>query len=250
MKIDWFTFAAQIVNFLVLVYLLKRFLYAPITAAMQSREDHVAHQLDSAAKSKQDAERLISDFNERSKRLEFERHAMFDAAKQEVEASRQQLLKQARADVENRREDWMAALNREQETLSQLVKQRCSNQVTAATRQAIRHLADAELEEQMVRSFIGNLDREDIRPTKSPTRNGKSDGVIYSAFELPVIWRERLQEAVKTRLQLGTIEFRVNSDLVCGIEVHFGSQKIGWSVEEYLATLEEHFGKLVQQPTP
>ena len=250
MKIDWFTFAAQIINFLVLVYLLKRFLYGPITDAMKAREDRIAEQLDSASRSQEDAERMIAEYRSRTEQLEHERHAMFDAAKQQVEASRQQLLKQARSDVENRREDWLAALNREQETLSQLVKQRCSEQVNAATRQAIRHLADADLEEQMIRSFIQQLKSENSFVGKqAPSTNGNSLATAYSAFEISTIWRERLKDALKG-MHLSSVEFRVNPDLVCGLEIHFGSQKIGWSVEEYLATLEEQFGKLVQHPTP
>jgi len=252
MKIDWFTFAAQIFNFLVLVYLLKRLLYGPITAAMQAREDYITEQLDAATQSQQDADRLIEEYRIRTEQLEHERHRMFDEAKLEVEASRLQLLKQARTDVENRREDWLASLNREQQTLPHLLNQRCSDQGTSATRQAIRHLADAELEEQMVRSFIQNLSSvEDATPrNQSPRGNGSHSATVYSAFDMATIWRERLKEALKLNLQLQSVEFRVNPDLVCGLEVHFGSQKIGWSVEEYLATLEEQFVKLVQQPTP
>ena len=42
MQIDWITVAAQIVNFLILVWLLQHFLYGPITRAMQRREQRIA----------------------------------------------------------------------------------------------------------------------------------------------------------------------------------------------------------------
>ncbi len=48
MLINWFVVAAQIINFLILVALLKRFLYGPIVAAMTAREDKIAGRLKEA----------------------------------------------------------------------------------------------------------------------------------------------------------------------------------------------------------
>lgn len=56
MLIDWFTVIAQIVNFLVLLLLLRRFLYRPILDAMQARERKVAERLESAAQERIRAE--------------------------------------------------------------------------------------------------------------------------------------------------------------------------------------------------
>ena len=50
MLIDWFTVGAQAVNFLVLVWLLRRFLYRPILKAIDAREKRIADQLADAAK--------------------------------------------------------------------------------------------------------------------------------------------------------------------------------------------------------
>ena len=44
MKIDWFTVFAQVINFLILVWLLKQFLYKPILNAIEARENKVAGQ--------------------------------------------------------------------------------------------------------------------------------------------------------------------------------------------------------------
>ena len=45
MLIDWFTVGAQALNFLILVWLMKRFLYKPILDAIDAREDRVAAEL-------------------------------------------------------------------------------------------------------------------------------------------------------------------------------------------------------------
>ncbi len=45
MLIDWFTVGAQALNFLILVWLMKRFLYKPILNAIDAREKKIAAEL-------------------------------------------------------------------------------------------------------------------------------------------------------------------------------------------------------------
>ena len=49
MSIDWFTVAAQIINFMVLVWLLQKYLYKPVLNAVRKREQKIAGQLSEAA---------------------------------------------------------------------------------------------------------------------------------------------------------------------------------------------------------
>ena len=56
MLINWFTVAAQIVNFLILAVLLKRFLYGPIVRAMAAREERIASEMAAAAQKRREAE--------------------------------------------------------------------------------------------------------------------------------------------------------------------------------------------------
>src|ERR1700678_2344038 len=48
MLIDWFTVGAQVLNFIALVWLLKRFLYKPVLNAIDARERRVAAELANA----------------------------------------------------------------------------------------------------------------------------------------------------------------------------------------------------------
>ena len=56
MSIDWFTFTAQIINFLVLVWLLSHFLYKPIVNAMNDRQARIAAEHEQALSAKRDAD--------------------------------------------------------------------------------------------------------------------------------------------------------------------------------------------------
>ena len=68
--------------------------------------------------------------------------------------------------------------------------------------------------------------------------------VIESAFELPPVWRDRIR-AELIKMKLHAPSFLTRPELVCGIELHVGGYKVGWSVQEYLLSLSEELGKLI-----
>ena len=45
MSVDWITVIAQIVNFLVLIWLLKKFLYRPILDGIDAREAEITERM-------------------------------------------------------------------------------------------------------------------------------------------------------------------------------------------------------------
>jgi len=69
MQIDWITVVAQIVNFLVLVWLLQRFLYGPITRAMKNREKRIENRLTEARQERNEAEDEAEAYRQKQRQL-------------------------------------------------------------------------------------------------------------------------------------------------------------------------------------
>ena len=86
MLINWFTVAAQIVNFLILVALLKHFLYGPIVAAMTAREGKIAAQLTEAREKRQQAEQEEASLRQKIREIGEQRQAMLTEAGHQAEA--------------------------------------------------------------------------------------------------------------------------------------------------------------------
>src|SRR6185312_11044708 len=96
MLIDWFTVGAQALNFLILVWLMKRFLYKPILHAIDEREKRIATELADADAKKAEAQKERDEFQQKNEQLDQERTEMRGRMKDEVKAERQQLLDEAR----------------------------------------------------------------------------------------------------------------------------------------------------------
>ena len=99
MLINWFTVLAQIVNFLILVVLLKFLLYDRIIKAMDEREAKIRSRLNEAKAKAKEAEQEADTFRSKNQELEDMREAMLAQAKEDAEAHRKELTEQARHDA-------------------------------------------------------------------------------------------------------------------------------------------------------
>ncbi len=96
MLIDWFTVGAQVINFLILVWLLKRFLYKPILHAIDAREKRIATELADADAKKAEARTERDEFQHKNEEFDQQRTALMSKATDEAQAERQRLLEEAR----------------------------------------------------------------------------------------------------------------------------------------------------------
>ena len=92
MLIDWFTVIAQIINFLILMWLLKRFLYKPILQAVDARDKKIKAQLQEAEQKMQQATTERKTYEQKNAEFDQQRQAMLKTATDEVMGKRKALL--------------------------------------------------------------------------------------------------------------------------------------------------------------
>jgi F-type H+-transporting ATPase subunit b len=157
MLIDWFTVVAQALNFLILVWLLKRFLYKPILNAIDAREKQIATELADAEAKKAEASQERDEFTRKNEEFDQQRASLLNQAANEATAERQRLLDHARKESDALRNKWQEALRREHQTLSEELNRRTREEVFAIARKTLTDLATTSLEEQMTDAFIRRL---------------------------------------------------------------------------------------------
>src|SRR5690242_5427666 len=129
MLIDWFTVGAQVVNFLILVWLLKRFLYRPILNAIDVREKRIAAELADAAAKQTGAQKERDEFQHKNEEFDRQRAALLRQATDEAKAERQRLLDDAReaaADLNAKRQE---TLRNDAHNLNQAISRRTQQEV-------------------------------------------------------------------------------------------------------------------------
>jgi F-type H+-transporting ATPase subunit b len=247
----WFTIVAQAINFLILAWLLKRFLYKPILHAIDEREKGIAAQLAQAEAKKAEAKKDRDDFQHKNEVFDQERTALLKKATDEAEAERQRLLDQARKDADALRAKHQDALRAEQKTLNQDLICWTRKQVFAITRKALTDLAGAGLEERMGDVFVQHVRAltgaaKDQMATAYKTSNHMVS--VHSAFDLPTAQQSAIESAVKeTFAPDAHVQFETAPELVSGIELSTHGHKIAWSIADYLSTLEKSVGELLHK---
>jgi F-type H+-transporting ATPase subunit b len=249
MLIDWFTVGAQVVNFLILVWLLKRFLYRPILDAIDAREQRIAAELADADATRAEARQERETFQLKNQAFDEQRAALFAQATEAAQAERQRLLDEARQAADALRVKRQDALRQEADQLNQALLRRTQREVFAIARKTLTDLAGASLEERLVDVFIERLETMDTQAHAVLTEALKttSEAVrVRSACELPPAQRAAIQAALNSAFETEVpVQFDAGPDLVGGIELTVNGQRIGWSIADYLRSLEQGVGELL-----
>jgi F-type H+-transporting ATPase subunit b len=250
MLIDWFTVVAQVINFLVLVWLLKRFLYRPILNAIDIREKRIAAELADAQNKQAEALRERDEFQKKNTQFDKEYTARMNQVAQDAKAEHNRLLESARQEFNDLRNTLQLALNNEQLGLKDALSLRARDEVFAIARKTLTDLAATSLESRMVEVFIERLQAlsdEEKTQLKTAFKTSQEPLQVHSAFALPAQMRESVLHTLKSVLDDSiTIEFTTESKVVSGIEVNVNGQKISWSIDHYLASLAKSVNQVLQ----
>jgi F-type H+-transporting ATPase subunit b len=242
MLIDWFTVAAQAVNFLILVWLLKRFLYAPILNAIDAREKRIAAEIADADKNKAEAQTARDEYMRRNAELEGQRSGLLQKAAEDALAERKRLLDEARSDADTLRSKQQEQLQNEYKALSDEITRRTRAEVFAIAKKTLTDLAGVSLEERMTEVFVRRLQVLDIEKKHALA---SSRILVRSAFELPQALRTGIEKAIG-EFSPAEIGYETVPGLISGIELIAQGHKIAWSVADYLSSLEKEVNALIK----
>ena len=242
MLINWFTVLAQIVNFLILVVLLKFLLYDRIIKAMDEREAKIRSRLNEAKAKAKEAEQEADTFRLKNQKFEDTREAMLAQAKQDAEAHRKELTEQARHAATSLKSAWQDAIQREKATFIQNLKTSTGTQVYAIARKALSDIADADLEDRTIQIFLSAIRGIDKKKRDALVGSIKTAGdevLIRSAFELSPAQRQKVTRALHKHFSDAiTVHYETRSELIMGIELKVQGHKIAWTLQDYLDGLE------------
>jgi len=247
MQIDWITVAAQIVNFLVLVWLLHRFLYHPIVQAMDDREKRIASRLREAEENKLAAKQEADAYRSQRDTLDKEREQILARADEEAASTKRLLEDAARRDVEQRRKEWLMQLDDEKEQFLRDMRRRSAEHVLTLARRALSELADAQLEGQVAAAFAKQIEEiePDVRERLIKACHD-ADGkiIVTTRLELDADAQRRLTRAVhKAITETAEVRYEQSEDTTSGIELRVGSQTLAWTFASFLDDLEQRLGR-------
>lgn len=237
MTFNIWTFLFEVVNFLVLAYVLHRLLYRPLREAIERRR--IAHEKSEAAvqESRQKSDALLQQLKTQLADVERVRQETIRQAHEQSLAERKKVLDEASAAVQSRQESARTALAREREETLRALHEEIVNQAVELSRRLLREAADSTLEEQLAKHLAETLEQlsEDDRQALRRDWNPQSGVVLEAAREINGQAFVRLSTAVAAIVgQPMPLSVELRSSLIAGLRLRLGGRVWDASVDGQL----------------
>lgn len=227
MELNWTTFILEIINFLILVWLLSRFLYRPVLKVIHKRQREIQEQLDAAEQKRNEAESLKAEYQERLTDWEREKHAAGQQLEQEIATERQRLLAELKQELEQEREKAGVLNRRQMEEEKLLLERQALQQGADFSSRLLTRLAGPELEGRLIDVLLADLGElsEEKRELLINSYAKNNNGItIASAFPLAADKQRAIEQGLKAVFQKDIhCTFQQQPELIAGLQIRVGA---------------------------
>lgn len=243
MQLDWSTLLLEVINFLVLVWILKRFLYKPVLNVIARRKAAIEKTLADAAALQRDAEELEHKYRSRLADWEREKDGLRRELREELQGQRDRLTAELQSALAQEREKRALLEQRRLLELETHAVQTGTRRGLQFTSRLLERIASAELEARFVQlalddlPHLSDLQKEALR---SAGRDSQRIIKVTSAFPLPAAQRDAIAQALKgaTRPDV-TCTFQEDPSLLAGVRIGFGPWILRANLQDELAFFAE-----------
>jgi F-type H+-transporting ATPase subunit b len=239
MSIDWFTTGAQIVNFLILVWLLKKLLFKPIIGAMERREQCLASRLQQAETKMGEAQALKNQYEKHLQQLQIEKDQVLSQARQQAESEKAQLLQNLSEEIQQKKTQFDSEMRKQQQELAPLISRTIAEKSLLLSNKMLISLADQTLEQRIIDFFLQHLsglpDDEQAQIKQSLIKD--IPATIITSFELDTASQKQMQTWFDNYAPSTKLLFEQSDYLVSGIALETDGRSWEWNVDRYLTEL-------------
>jgi F-type H+-transporting ATPase subunit b len=246
MELNWTTFALEMINFIVLIWILQRFLYSPVKRVITERQQNITNTLAQADQVRQQAQRMEEKFASRLDEWEHEKQQRRSQFLAELEQEKRRQMTTLKKDLEAEREKFKAREEQKLQALLQQNHQRAISQAAQFCARLLGRLATPHLETQIIEMFLDDLKQYDQTKFSSVNHmNGVQPAVtISSAYQLSDLQQKQITQALQTKLDINqNISLAVDPSLISGIKVDLGQVSLNANIKdelEYFAEVGRH----------
>jgi F-type H+-transporting ATPase subunit b len=239
-ELNWTTFILEILNFLVLVWLLKRFFYQPVQAMVARRQEGISAQLHEAEERQQRAEELRQQYENRLADWEAEREAARQALHHELELERERLLEELQQGLEAEREKAEVLATREQGGLQREAEVQALTQGARFVARLLERVASPEVEARLLELLLAEL--RELPPSELEALQTLQEGkpvavVVSSVYPLAEGQRQMLQQQLQALVSASLhFSYQQNPALVAGLHVTVGPWVLHANLRDELKT--------------
>jgi F-type H+-transporting ATPase subunit b len=243
MELSWSTFLLEMVNFLVLVWLLKRFLYKPVQDAIARRRETIEQTLEGARAERRTGEALQTRYQNRLADWERERETARNALHAELEAERHRRLEALEAELEQGRDRTRVLAQRERREMGRRLEGEALALGARFASRLLSRLAGPALESRLVEMALQDLEalpdgqRQTLRRAWD---NGDGPVQVTSTYPLQQGPRQALEGALAKLVGAPvTCSYRQDPALIGGLRLRLSAWVLHANLQDELRSFAE-----------
>jgi F-type H+-transporting ATPase subunit b len=247
LNINLSTLLLQVANFLILAYILARFLFNPLKKMLDERTSQVTKAVDEAQKAAREAEELKSDYEKKRDNIDAEIVALKDEARIVVDETRQQMLQEAYQEIEAMRARAQEELEQQRSDALRLHRNKIGELVASLTQRMMEDILTPQLHQAYLDAFLDQLRSVQLEGRISADGEETVSVELITAIPLAQEEKARITTTLETVVsQPIDLACRVDAGLIAGAMVRLGDMLIDGSLQGQLQQLrsryEEEFG--------
>lgn len=243
MLVDWWSVFAQLLNFLLLVWLLNRYLFRPVLRMVEQRDQKIRKELEEASSIREQSLRDKESLFQEKETFHKEQSGLYDQAVFEAQKEKKRLLLEAKEEYEQLRLSLKEKLLKEQEAIFAEIGKKIEREVLDLLQKALQSIAHSGLEEQIVKIFLQKMkgmEEESKESLLSDLKRFPQTFQLKSSFELSPSTRLMLsQELSKILGTHYSLSFEKDAALLCGVELVTSGHRVGWNFSSYLSSMSD-----------
>ena len=243
MQLDWVAFALELVNFLVLIWILQHFLYKPVLQTIASRKAAIEKTLADADAKQATAQSLERQYRERLSDWAKEKQALRVQAHEEIDRERGQRMAALEQALDEERKRQHAVAEHQSAQLMHRLEEAAIEQGTQFTARLLTRVASPEIEAQLVTAMLEDLGRmtPDLsRAAETGGNHAKYQFMVTSAFPLTEAQRHTITQSLQNAIRQDvTPTFSEDKELLAGLRIAAGPLVLHANLREELRFFAE-----------
>jgi len=239
MGFSWVTFFAQIINLFLLVWLLKRFLYRPILSAIEKRQAYIEDKVKKADAAVKSAQKQEEKLTKQVRLWEKEKQKRLDELDTELETYRRDGHLAIEREATDLRQKMQDALNRESASLQLEIRDMMAKNFLNLSQKVLSDLSRLSPMEQALALFrqkVSDLTKSELKSIRDVLKK-KKQMIVSTSSELPAKEQKKLSQFLTEQFGDADISYRLQPDLILGVEALIGETVLEWNLKSYL----DHF---------
>jgi F-type H+-transporting ATPase subunit b len=242
LEINLSTLLLQIANFLILAYILTRFLFKPLKKVLDGRTGQVTKAVDEAEKTTREAERLRLEYEKRRENIDAEIAALKNEARVVIDQTRQQMLQEAYQEIEVMRARAQEEIEQQRADALLLHRSKIGELVAALTRRMMQGILNPQLHQAYLDAFLDQLRSVQLDGHISTSGEETISAELITAILLAQGDKVRIATTLDTVVSKPIdLTYRVDAGLIAGAMVRLGDTLIDGSLQGQLQQLRSRY---------